>query len=53
MVYQLVFSKQCLALGIAILLSYNEAEGTRTLNLRIDSPIVAFVSTYGYDVYDC
>ena len=26
-------------------------EGTRTLNLRIDSPILATVSTYGERVY--
>ena len=31
----------------------NEAEGTRTLNLRIDSPNLRFVSACGKDVYDC
>ena len=30
----------------------NEAEGTRTLNLRIDSPTSAFVSTCEYLVYN-
>ncbi len=30
----------------------NEAEGTRTLNLRIDSPNFTFVSTCELSVYD-
>ena len=40
--------RQCL---LALILQ-NEAEGTRTLNLRIDSPNLRFVSAYGKDVYD-
>ena len=31
----------------------NDPEGTRTLNLRIDSPNVPFVSACGKNVYSC
>ena len=31
----------------------NEADATRTRNLRIDSPIMRFVSVCGKSVYDC
>ena len=31
----------------------NEAEGTRTLNLRIDSPMTGFVSICSESVYNC
>jgi hypothetical protein len=31
----------------------NEAEGTRTLNLRIDSPFRGFVSCCVKNVYNC
>ena len=31
----------------------SEAEGTRTLNLRIDSPMLRFVSTCQQSVYNC
>ena len=38
---------------LSALVLHNEAEGSRTLNLRIDSLSEAFVSTCGKTINDC